>query len=288
MAAIAPYILIVAAVAAVIAIIVLLIKNWDKVVEVVKDCWKKCKETLSKWGSWINSNVVKPVLNYFSNLWKKASETFTKLWSGFKEGAKNAWEGTKSIFSKVGEFFSNTFKIVKNKIVSVFQAGGEVFNNIKDGIVNVFKTVVNGLIRGINKVITVPFKGLNKILDRIYNLKIAGMRPFAWLTWRAPIPEIPLLAKGGILTKPTLNIAGEAGPEAIIPIDKLNSFISSSIQKTTNVVNMNALAKAIEDLASRPINLNVNGRQIAVATAGDSDSVNGLRSTFKGRGLVLD
>jgi hypothetical protein len=35
---------------------------------------------------------------------------------------------------------------------------------------------------------------------------------------------LPMLAKGGIVTKPTEAIVGEAGPEAILPLDKLGSF----------------------------------------------------------------
>jgi hypothetical protein len=80
---------------------------------------------------------------------------------------------------------------------------------------------------------------------------------------------------------------GEAGAEAVLPIEKLEDYISGAIERTTNAVNLNALASAIEDLANRPINLYANGRQIAVAMAGDSDSVNGFRSTLQGRGLTL-
>ncbi len=36
--------------------------------------------------------------------------------------------------------------------------------------------------------------------------------------------DLPKLAKGGIVTKPTQAIVGEAGPEAILPLDKLGSF----------------------------------------------------------------
>lgn len=225
--------------------------------------------------------------NFVNNIVTKVGEFFSNLWNGFKDGAKSAWNGVKSVFSAVGGFFSNVFGIVKDKIVSVFQAGGTVFSNIKDGIVSVFKTVVNGIIRGINKVISTPFKGLNKVLDTIHGVSVAGIRPFSWLTWRAPVPQIPLLAEGGILTKPTLNIAGEAGTEAIIPIEKLENYISSAINKTASVMNMNALANAIEELANRPVVLTVNGRNFATATASDGDSVNGLRTTFKNRGLAV-
>jgi hypothetical protein len=53
-------------------------------------------------------------------------------------------------------------------------------------------------------------------------------------------------------------------------------------------VNFDTLAAAIEDLASRPVRLYVGDREIAVATASASDSVYGLRNSFKSRGLVVD
>ena len=49
-----------------------------------------------------------------------------------------------------------------------------------------------------------------------------------------------------------------------------------------------ALAAAVEDLANRPTELYINGRKFAYATASDSDSMSGLRSTLKSRGLALD
>lgn len=81
---------------------------------------------------------------------------------------------------------------------------------------------------------------------------------------------------------------GEAGPEAILPIDRLEGYIENAIDKSMQVVNLGVLADKIEDLANRPIALNINGRQFALATASDGDTVNGLRTSFRGRGLVLD
>lgn len=42
--------------------------------------------------------------------------------------------------------------------------------------------------------------------------------------------NIPKLAKGGIVTKPTKAIVGEAGPEAILPLEKLSSFTGKGIE----------------------------------------------------------
>lgn len=291
---------------------------WNGIVSGVQAAWDWCVNLALTVAGWVNTNVIQPVANFFVNLWtgikngvstaiqtvknvfatvsgwvnekviQPVSKFFSNLWTGFKNGAKNAWEGVKSVFSAVGSFFGNVFGIVKDKIVSVFQAGGKVFNNIKDGIVSVFKTVVNGIITGINKVVKLPFEGLNTILNKIHKIEIVGVKPFSWLTWRAPIPQIPLLAKGGIVDRPTLNIAGEAGAEAIIPIDKLQTYIMGAVEKTMQAVNINALAAAVEDLANRPVDLYVNGRKFAEATAGDTDSVGGLRNVFKSRGLAVE
>jgi hypothetical protein len=38
-------------------------------------------------------------------------------------------------------------------------------------------------------------------------------------------PDVPLLAAGGVLTRATLNVAGEAGPEAVIPLDRLATMM---------------------------------------------------------------
>lgn len=249
---------------------------WNSITSGVQTAVQTVKDVFATVKGWVNENVIQPVKQFFSD-----------LWSGFTSGARKAWEGVKNVFSAVGGFFSNVFSIVKDKIVSVFQAGGEVFNNIKDGIVSVFKTVVNGIITGINSVIKLPFQGLNGILDKIHGIEIVGVKPFSWLTWRAPIPSIPLLAEGGILTQPTLNIAGEAGAEAVIPLDRLQSFIDTAVDRSLQATNLAALVYAVEDLANRAIELNINGQKFATATAADSDRVNGNRMTLSRMGLAL-
>lgn len=45
---------------------------------------------------------------------------------------------------------------------------------------------------------------------------------------------LPKLAKGGIVTKPTEAIVGEAGPEAILPLDKLGSFGIDGFKASAN------------------------------------------------------
>ena len=220
-----PITLVVAAIAAVIAIIVLCIKYWDEISAAAKACWEGIKGAWNAVADWFNNNIIQPVANFFKN-----------LWNGFANGAKNAWEGVKNVFSAVGGFFKDIFSKAWQGVVSVFSAAGEIFVNIKDGIVSVFKLVVNGLIDGINTVVKLPFEGLNKILDKLHDLTILKVQPFKWLTWRAPVPQLPKLARGGVVDSPTHAIIGEAGAEAVMPLERNTGWIDQLADKLADKI----------------------------------------------------
>jgi phage-related protein len=251
-----PITLVVGAIAAVIAIITLCVKHWDEISAVAVQCWEAIKGAWEAVAEWFNTYVIQPVVGFFTGLWdgiksvwnsvadwfntnviKPITNFFTGLWDGLKNGAKNAWDGICSVFSTVAKFFSDIFSKAWQGIVNVFSPLGEVFVNIKDGIISVFKTVVNGLITGINTVIGLPFKGLNGILDTIQNINILGVMPFGWLTWRAPVPEIPKLARGGIVDKPTYAMVGEAGKEAVMPLERNTGWIEQLADKIGEKLN---------------------------------------------------
>ena len=196
---------------------------WNTVKEGAVGLWNGIVSVFVGVGSWFNNTVIQPIANFF-----------TGMWDGLKNGAIAAWEGIKNTFSTVAEFFKNIFQTAWAKVKEVFSVGGKIFDGIKDGIVTAFKTVVNAIIKGINKVVKLPFEGINNVLDTISGLSIAGVEPFAWLTWRAPIPQIPLLAEGGMPDTGQMFIAREAGPELV-----------GSIGRRTAVVNNDQIVEGI-------------------------------------------
>ncbi len=202
-----PITLVVLAIGALIAVIILCVKHWDDIKSAATSCWDKIKSVWETVSNWFNTNIIEPISNFF-----------TGMWDNLKNGAKNAWEGIKNVFSTVASFFKNIFSNAWEGVKKVFSTGGKVFVGIKDGIVNSFKSVVNALIKGINKVVATPFKGLNKILQKIHDISFMGISPFTWLTWRAPIPEIPMLAQGGYAkaNNPQLAIVGDNKQEGEI------------------------------------------------------------------------
>lgn len=193
------------AIAAVVALATTIIKNWDTI-----------KSILGAVGSWIYEHIIKPVGNFFGGLW----DTLTN-------GAANAWKGIKSVFGRVAEFFGNVFGTAWRKVKDIFSTGGKIFEGIKEGIVETFKAIVNAIIGGINSIIGTPFRKINNLLNSIRDLSFLGISPFAWIPYNVlPIPQIPKLAKGGIINQPGRGvpigygqaIGGENRAEGVIPL----------------------------------------------------------------------
>lgn len=205
--------LVVAAIAGLVAAFVVLWNKCDAFREFWVNLWDGIKKT------------AKSVADWFVQAWSDVGKFFSDMWSGFTDGAKKAWQGVKDTFSAVATFFGNIFRNAWDGVKKVFSTGGKIFDGIKDGIVKAFKTVVNAIIKGINKVVKLPFVGLNNILDKLTGLSIAGLKPFNWLTWRAPVPQLPMLAEGGVVRKATTAIIGEDGAEAVVPLEKNTGWI---------------------------------------------------------------
>lgn len=172
---------------------------WTSISNWAIGAWENIKAVFSTIGNWINSNIIQPVSNVFSG-----------LWNGFLEKARAAWEGVKTVFGKVASFFSDTFKKAWVGIVKVFSVAGEIFNDIKDGILTAFKSIVNGIIKGLNSAIAVPFNGINWALNKIKNIEIVGITPFSGLK-TISVPQIPYLAQGAVLppNKPFMAVVGD-------------------------------------------------------------------------------
>lgn len=223
---------------------------WKIIFELAKGAWESIKIIWGVVSTWFNDNIITPVSNFFSSLWggistaatntwnaiktvwavvstwftdtiiTPLSTAFSNLWTKVKTGASNAWTGIKNVFAHVADWFKEKFADAWQKVKDVFSTGGAIFEGIVDGIVAAFKNVVNAIIRGINNVIAIPFNAINDALDAIRNVEIAGIYPFDGLISRFDVPQIPELATGGIVNRPTPAIIGENGREAIIPLEK--------------------------------------------------------------------
>ena len=104
---------------------------------------------------------------------------------------------------------------------NVFTTTADVITGVVSGVVNAFKTIYNAFADFWNSIdisfpqIDVPFFGT-----------IGG--------FSIGLPDIPRLAQGGIVTKPTLALIGESGPEAVIPLGASQTPGRSTTSHTTS------------------------------------------------------
>ena len=191
---------------------------WNSISNWAIGAWDKIKAVFSTIGNWINTNIIQPVSNFF-----------TGLWNGFLEKARAAWSAVKTVFGNVASFFRDTFKKAWEGIVKVFSIAGEIFTNIKDGILSAFKTIVNGIIRGLNSAIAVPFNGINWALQKIRDINILGLTPFSALR-TISVPQIPYLAQGAVLppNKPFMAVVGDqtSGVNIEAPLETIKQALA--------------------------------------------------------------
>ncbi len=180
-------------------------KLWDAFTKIFSNAWEKVKEIFAKIPEW------------FSNIFSEAWKGIQSIWNSVGEFFSGIWDGIKKAFSAVGSWFSDIFKNAVNGIKSAFNGVKTWFQNLWNGIWNVIKTPINWIIGGINSLID----GLNSI-----SIDIPDWVPFVGgQTWGVNIPKIKELAKGGFVKGGTPFIAGEAGAEAVIPLENNNQWI---------------------------------------------------------------
>jgi len=134
-----------------------------------------------------------------------------------------------AIMSRVGGFFDRIADGARDAVASVQRNMNAIVNAVESiigrvegaarGIANAIRTPINAVINAWNGLaFTIPRVNIPKLK---IGKKTFGGGGFGGQT--IAFPNVSPLAKGGIVTSPTLALIGEAGPEAVVPLDKMPS-----------------------------------------------------------------
>lgn len=148
----------------------------------------------------------------FSDLWHGMQEGLAKVGQFFTDTFQNIWNFVTGIFSGIGSFFQGVFDTIRNIFVNIAQKVGDTVSGIIKGAVNgvlkVAEDILNGPIRAIN--------GIISVLNNIPGVSISQLTEI----------KLPRLAQGGVTTGPTTALIGEAGTEAVLPLDRNTGWAS--------------------------------------------------------------
>ena len=151
-----------------------------------------------------------------------------KNWDKVKEVFSNAIQWIKDKFNALISFFSNLI----SKIVDLFKKIG---TKVGDVIGSAFKAVINGVLKAIETILNTPIRTINKlinVINKVPGINLGNLNEF----------KLPRLARGGIVNQPGRGVmmgsyvAGEKGPEAVIPLnDETISRLGNAIAKKITV-----------------------------------------------------
>jgi hypothetical protein len=126
----------------------------------------------------------------------------------------------------------------------------EPFKTVVDAVFGAIKFWISNVIIPEVQLLLTVFKTVFNGIATIWNNTIGKLK-FTIPSWVPGIggkgfdvPDIPMLAQGGIVTSPTLALIGEAGAEAVVPLDKMNSM-GSSVTINVNGGDPNAVVAAL-------------------------------------------
>jgi hypothetical protein len=166
-------------------------------------------------------------VNLAMKAWTAATTVFTAVQAAF-----NAVMALNPIFLMVALFVAVGAALV------VLQMKFNIFGKVFEGVGKIASTVFDGMKAGFASVVTIVSKYVNTLAG-IYKGLFNGIAS-VWnstvgkLSFKIPgwvpglggkgfdVPDIPMLAAGGIVSSPTLALIGEAGPEMVVPLSGSN------------------------------------------------------------------
>lgn len=151
--------------------------------------------------------VIRGVFKVFTGIF---TGDFDKAFEGIKTIFESIWNGIKSFFEttfgNIQDFFIDTWDEIVGFLGRIPERISAAASGLFDGIKTAFKSALNFVIRSWNSLsFTVP-------PIRAFGQEIGG--------FTLGVPKIPELANGAIIRTPTLALVGEAGPEAVIPLNR--------------------------------------------------------------------
>ena len=171
----------------------------------------------------------------WNGVWEGIKNLTADLWNGIKSVIKSAIDLVKVIIKTEFEFIKGIISGIWNGIKGITSA---VWNDIKAAIVNPINSAKNAVsnaidaIKGFFSKLHLPEIKFPKI--KLPHFSIEG--EFSLSPPSVPYLDISWYAKGGIFNSPSVIGVGEAGQEAVLPIDRLDELMLEQLKKQKEVI----------------------------------------------------
>jgi phage-related protein len=188
---------------------------WNGLMTILTPVWDFIVAVITNYINLV-VGIITTVLGVLSAIWNT-------IWGGISSFFTGIWNTIVGVVTR-------QIKLIQSIISSVVKTVASIWKDVWNGISGVFKGIWDGIIGiakdAINSVIDI----INGLLNAIHDAAV-GLSNLTGGAVKVPnAPQIPQLASGGIITRPTLLLAGEAGPEALVPMRRQLSRVDPSVR----------------------------------------------------------
>lgn len=234
---------------------------WTKLQEIFEPIGQWFSEKFQQaWDAIVN--IFTPIGSWFGERWADVTNALANIGAWFTDMFQKAWTGLTNIFSKLGSWFGERWADVTNVLAEVGSWLGEKFQSGRDKVNSAFEKIGSWFgdrwndIQNTLKEIPSWFKNLfNNAMENAKSIVKSGidkLRSFFNFDWSLPRiklphfnisgsfslnpPRIPSFsvdwyARGGVFNSPSIIGVGEAGQEAVMPLERNTGWISILAQK---------------------------------------------------------
>ncbi|HEW0831145.1 TPA: hypothetical protein V1A17_000252 [Streptococcus pneumoniae] len=217
---------------------------WDAIVNIFTPIgswfgqrWADVTSALANIGAWFTdifqkawtglTNIFSKLGLWFGERWADVTSVLANVSSWFGNMFTSAYNAVKNAFSSIGGFFSGVWSTVQ----SIFVNAGQKVGSAVGGA---FKSAVNAVLGTIENVVNDFIGMINGVLGVVRNLPGLG-----WVGSVSTV-SLPRLARGGIVDSPTIAMIGEAGKEAVVPLE--NTGFIQTLGRVVSSAVVNAMA----------------------------------------------
>lgn len=199
-------------------------------------------------GSWIQQHMIDPLVNAVKNMLgiHSPSTVFADIGHNLVLGLLN---GVSGIWGQITDFFSHRLDDVRQKFADTWQAVNSGANAAWNGIVATIRIAVNTAIGFMNRLLSGAAAMVNGMIDVLNRFKIdvpedvplVGGTSFGFALDHVSAPQIPMLARGGVIRQPTLAMMGEysgaaSNPEIAAPQSVLQNLLANAMTENTDTL----------------------------------------------------
>ena len=196
------------------------------------DRWNESKDALSEANTWLGEKF-QSGRDKVNSAFEKVGSWFGDRWNDIKDGVKEAdtWFGekfesakekTQNPFQKIGSWFGDRWNDIQNALKEIPNWFRNLFNDAMENAKSIVRTGIDRL---------KSFFNFNWSLPKIKlpHFNISGS--FSLMPPRIPSFSVDWYARGGVFNSPSIIGVGEAGQEAVMPLERNTGWISILAQK---------------------------------------------------------